>query len=232
VYSIEALARLPLSEGATRFEPDAAAAQSFPAGFSADGIAETFSTTPPLSLYGATKLASEVMALEYGADFNFPVWVNRCGVIGGPGQFGKADQGIFSFWVYSAVLNRPLAYIGFGGSGKQVRDCVLPEDVADLVLLQMKDPRRAGPRIFNVGGGAGGALSLRETTAICESFFGRSLAVLPSSDARPYDIAYYVSDTRRVRETWGWKPSTNGEAIVRDLCRWASENADYIRSWF
>ena len=55
----------------------------------------------PLSLYGASKLASETLILEYGECFGFPVWINRCGVLAGAGQFGKADQGIFSFWIHS-----------------------------------------------------------------------------------------------------------------------------------
>ena len=65
------------------------------------GISEDFPTTAPLSLYGASKLASETLILEYGECFDFPVWINRCGVLAGAGQFGKADQGIFSFWIHS-----------------------------------------------------------------------------------------------------------------------------------
>jgi CDP-paratose 2-epimerase len=90
-------------------------AQAMPIGFSELGVSENFSTTAPISLYGATKLASEVMALEYATMFDFPLWIDRCGVIAGAGQFGKPDQGIFSFWIYQWLLGKPLKYIGFGG---------------------------------------------------------------------------------------------------------------------
>lgn len=230
VYSSEALTRLPLRETSSRFEPEPAAAPV--PGFSSNGIAENFSTTPPLSLYGATKLSSEIMALEYSAAFKFPVWINRCSVIGGPGQFGKADQGIFSFWVYSAALGRPLKYIGFGGSGKQVRDCMVPEDVADLIMLQMTDPGRNVPRICNIGGGTAAALSLRELTGLCESCFKSAVTVQPSPDPRPYDIPYFVTDTTLARRSWGWKPSKTGEEIILDICRWTSLNLEFVRRLF
>src|SRR6266540_7500214 len=84
-------------------------------GLSSEGVAENFSTSPPLSLYGATKLASEVMALEYGEAFDLPIWINRCGVLAGAGQFGQPDQGIFAFWINSYLRRQPLKYIGFDG---------------------------------------------------------------------------------------------------------------------
>jgi len=230
VYSIRALNRLPLKETLTRFEPDAAVAETFPAGFSVNGIAEEFSTMPPVSMHGAATLATETMALEYGEAFNFPVWINRCGVMGGSEHFGAFDQSIFSFWVHSIALNRPLAYIGFKGAGKQVCDCIIPEDVADLALMQMRKPGTEAPRILNVGGGTAGALSLCETTKICESYFKRFISVPPSALSRPDDIAYYVSDIGRARKFWGWQPSKTGEEIVRDLCLWTSENPDYARN--
>ena len=90
-----------------------------------------------MSLYGATKLASEQLALEYGSTYGFPVWVNRCGVLAGAGQFGRADQGIFAYWVNSWLRERPLRYIGFGGHGHQVRDCLHPADLVPLIERQM-----------------------------------------------------------------------------------------------
>jgi nucleoside-diphosphate-sugar epimerase len=93
VYSIPPLVNLPLLATPTRFTLDCAA--PLPAGISERGVAETFSTAAPVSLYGSTKLCSEALALEYGDAFGFPVWINRCGVLAGAGQFSKADQGIF-----------------------------------------------------------------------------------------------------------------------------------------
>jgi len=86
VYSIRALERLPLcvQDGAFRLD----CSNVLPRGVSAAGINVDFSTEPPVSLYGSTKLCAEALALEYGFAFGLPVWINRCGVMAGAGQFG------------------------------------------------------------------------------------------------------------------------------------------------
>jgi CDP-paratose 2-epimerase len=231
VYSIRALSELPLCEMESRYEVASTSASNLK-GFSECGINEDFPTDAPISLYGATKLASESLALEYGEAFGFPVWINRCGVIGGPGQLGKIDQGIFAFWVYSCILGRPLRYIGFDGSGKQVRDCVLAEDVADLIARQICDPKRPVPRLANVGGGRAGALSLLELTRLCENHLGRPVDVASSDETRPYDIPYFVTDAQRVRHAWDWQPSQGAEEIVQNLCDWTMQNLQFVRSLF
>ena len=93
VYSASELAALPVKSSDDRFELQDCDVN----GIASLGISEDFPTTAPLSLYGASKLASETLILEYGECFDFPVWINRCGVLAGAGQFGKADQGIFSY---------------------------------------------------------------------------------------------------------------------------------------
>ena len=166
IYSIDGLVNVPLEETETalRIKKDV----PYALGFSEYGVAENFSTAAPISLYGATKLASEILALEYHYTFGFPVWVNRCGVIAGPGQFGKIDQGIFSFWIYQYLLNKPLSFIGFGGTGKQVRDMVHPFDVFRMVEMQIKNSATISPRVLNIGGGVDNALSLAELDMFCK----------------------------------------------------------------
>ena len=153
VYSIPPLAALPVEVHNNAYRPvlplpsslSSPAAQlsdfSFQlfshSAFSNQGITESFSTAAPVSLYGSTKLCSEALALEYGETFNLPVWINRCGVMAGGGQFGRADQGIFAFWIHSHRHRRPLKYIGFDGLGHQVRDCLHPRDLVPLLLKQM-----------------------------------------------------------------------------------------------
>ncbi len=229
VYSTKALNALKFVEKATRFEP---AGRSAACGFSGYGVSEKFSTEPPLSLYGSTKLCSEIMALEYAEAFGFPLWINRSGVIGGPGQFGKADQGIFSFWACSRALGKPLKFIGFGGKGKQVRDCVTAEDVADLLIKQMKCPDKKAPKIVNIGGGGARSISLHEFDSFCRKFF--KITDIPGRVAadRPYDVPYYVSDIRLAGQYWGWKPSRSREAMLVDICRWAYDNREVIRQWW
>ena len=135
VYSIPALVQLPL-----RVESDAFALdqdKKWPAAVGPAGATEEFSTEAPISLYGATKLASERLALEYAAGFQVPLWLNRCGVLAGAGQFGTAEQGIFSFWIHAHRARRPLKYLGFGGHGFQVRDALHPRDLAAMIDFQL-----------------------------------------------------------------------------------------------
>ncbi len=228
VYSVGELLKIKLKETPIRFAP------VFPAtvrGFSEFGVSEEFSTMPPVSFYGASKLSSEIMALEYGNAFGFQVWINRCGVIAGPGQFGKVDQGIFSFWAYYFVLNRPLKYIGFGGRGKQVRDCVAGEDVAELVLKQIKNPDKKCGKIINVGGGKENSMSLKEINSFCEKFFRCKNKVDSEQENRPYDVPYFVADIRLVWKLWNWKPARRVEQIMSKICQWAVKNKDKLKSW-
>ena len=92
------------------------------------------------------------MALEYGETFGFPVWINRCGVLAGAGQFGTAEQGIFSYWLHAHAAKLPLRYIGFGGRGLQVRDAFHPDDLAALIALQLSVAPTEDP-VFHAGGG-------------------------------------------------------------------------------
>src|SRR5205823_10646862 len=164
VYSIRSLANIPVTVMNDRFEPDCSSS-TLPQGVSSHGIAEDFATTPPLSLYGSSKLASECVALEYGEAFEFPVWINRCGVLAGAGQFGRADQGIFSFWINAYLRRAPLKYIGFDGAGHQLRDCLHPHDLLRALQKQFVAAGSAKPRVVNFGGGKENSMSLAQLSA-------------------------------------------------------------------
>jgi len=228
VYAIEPLASLPVTVRDGAFQP--LLADGAPLGFSAAGIAESFTTAAPISLYGASKLASEALALEYGATFDFPVWINRCGVMAGAGQFGRPDQGIFAYWLNSHLRRKPLRYIGFDGLGHQVRDCLHPRDLLPLVKLQFAEARNTTkPRLINVSGGLGSAMSLRQLQAWCDARFG-SHAV--ASDARPrrFDLPWVVLDSRLAWETWGWQPVTGTPAILEEIARHAETHPDWLET--
>ena len=153
VYSVKALSEIPVvADENDAFAPDIAV--PLPEGVSAHGIAESFSTAAPVSLYGASKLASETIALEYGEAFDFPVWINRCGVLAGAGQFGHAEQGIFSFWINAYLRRQPLKYIGFDGAGHQCRDCFHPRDLLPLLEKQFagRDSTSRGSSISAAAG--------------------------------------------------------------------------------
>jgi CDP-paratose 2-epimerase len=226
VYSIQALASLPLIENETRFSIEASAHD-----WSTQGIAENFSTEPPISLYGSSKHCSELLALEYGSAFGFPVWINRCGVLAGAGQFGKADQGIFSFWIHSWRAGRPLRYIGFGSKGKQVRDCLHPRDLVPVLLRQMNEPTLACQRIHHLSGGIGNSMSLLELSAWCAQRFPAVPNPIVTDELpqnRPFDIPWLVLDPSRAKQTWNWQPQTSLGVILEEIAQHAESNPHWL----
>jgi CDP-paratose 2-epimerase len=225
VYSIPALATLPLRSEANAFVLDCA--RPLPPGVSGAGIGSAFSTEPPVSLYGSTKLASEIVALEYSNAFGFPVWINRCGVLAGAGQFGTPDQGIFSYWLNAHLRRCPLRYIGFDGKGKQVRDALHPRDLAVLLDRQMKTSRDAGRRLYVAGGGPGNAMSLAEVTDWCNSRFGDHM---PQADPRerPYDIPWMVMDSADAARDFTWHPEIQIGSLLEEIANHAEAHPDWL----
>ncbi len=227
VYAIAPLAALPVNVVDHAFR--IASSKDLPGGVSSQGIAETFSTQPPLSFYGASKLASEVLALEYGSAGGLPVWLNRCGVLAGAGQFGRADQGIFAYWVNCHLRREPLRYIGFDGQGHQVRDCLHPRDLVPLLRKQIAagaDPKM--PRVVNVSGGTASAMSLRQLTAWCDDRFG-SHPVGSDPRPRPFDLPWVVLDSGHAREAWDWAPQTPTEQILEEIAVHAAANKNWLQ---
>lgn len=252
VYSIPPLAALDVEVYNRAYRPLSAEAKasadqgsSIPAtapGLSPAGISESFSTAPPVSLYGSTKITSETLALEYGLTFDFPVLINRCGVMAGARQFGKPDQGIFAFWIHSWREGRPLKYIGFDGLGHQVRDCLHPRDLAPLLVKQIKsrqasisEPR---PGIINLSGGLPSAMSLRQLSDWCSERFSKSAtgSSLPSDLSppasellsRPFDLPWVVLDHSVATEVWDWMPTTPIEKILDEIAVFADTHPKWI----
>jgi CDP-paratose 2-epimerase len=226
VYALRPLARLKVKAVDGAFRPDPRA--KLPPGLSVKGVAENFSTAPPVSLYGSTKLASELLALEYGEAFDFPVWINRCGVLAGAGQFGRPDQGIFSFWINSWLRRQPLKYIGFGGKGCQVRDCLHPEDTVPLLLKQMRAGRGGKqPRIVNVSGGSRNSMSLRQLSDWCAARFGPH-QVASDAATRAFDIPWMVLDSALAAKTWDWQPETSLKNVLDEIARHAELHPEWL----
>jgi CDP-paratose 2-epimerase len=225
VYSVRDLAALPMREEGDAFALDAS--HHLAQGVSAAGITEAFPVRAPVSLYGATKLCSEIIALEYGKSFGFPVWIDRCGVLAGAGQFGTAEQGIFSYWIHAHAARAKLRYIGFGGRGLQVRDAFHPDDLADLLLLQMKREPPPDP-VFHAGGGSSNAMSLAQLTAWANNRFGPHRPE-PDSRARPFDIPWLVMDCSRTHAEFGWKPKRSLSAVLEEIAQHAVEHPDWLQ---
>ncbi|MDB6072549.1 MAG: NAD-dependent epimerase/dehydratase [Verrucomicrobiaceae bacterium] len=226
VYSIPALTQVPLRTEGERFVLDAG--QDLASGLSDAGVSKSFSSTPPLSLYGMTKKTSEGLALEYAASFGLPVWINRCGVMAGGGQFGRPDQGIVAYWIHSWRERHALKYLGFEGTGHQVRDVLHPHDLADLLLKQMRQPGADHPRLGNVGGGIESAFSLAELSAWCAKHFGYANPVEPSGEKRPFDIPWLILDDHQTRAAWDWKPQISREQIFEETAAFAEREPDWL----
>ena len=225
VYSIRALASMPMVVQKEAFVLDDS--RPLPIGVSKKGISAGFSTEAPISLYGSTKLASEILALEYGETFSLPVWINRCGVLAGAGQFGTAEQGIFSYWIHAYAARRPLQYFGFDGRGRQVRDAFHPDDLAALTYQQMTGSEEKRLRIFNVGGGPENAMSLANLTAWCADRFGAH-AVAADPTPRPFDIPWFVTDFSDATEQFGWRPTRSLANILDEIAAHARRSPGWL----
>lgn len=224
VYSIAPLATLNVTVVDHAFVP----ATALPRHLSTAGLTEEFPTGAPISLYGATKLASETMALEYGETFGFPVFINRCGVLAGAGQFGRADQGIFAYWINAWLRKRPLKYLGFGGLGHQVRDCLHPRDLVPLLEQQFRAGRLpVEDRLINVSGGSASAMSLKQLSDWCDARLGRH-SVVQDGTPRPFDISWIVLDHAKATRLWNWRPGTPTPAILEEIARHAEAHPNWL----
>ena len=192
-------------------------------------VSEKFSTKPPISLYGSTKLTSELLAIEYGNMYNFPVWINRCGVIAGAGQFGKIDQGIFSFWIYSWLRKNPVKYVGFNGSGKQVRDAIHPNDICKVMNKQIHDFTIEKDPIYNLGGGFHNSMSLKELTEWCYiNINDDDSHITESKEFRKFDIPVYITNYDKAKKRWDFKPTYNMDSILSEIRDYAINNKSFM----
>jgi CDP-paratose 2-epimerase len=223
VYPIATIERLAYDESETRFE---LRDEQPVAGASSAGIAEDFPLAGSRTMYGASKLAAELLLAEY----ELPSVVNRCGVVAGPWQMGKVDQGVFTHWMLSFHFGLPLSYIGFGGSGKQVRDLLHVADLVDLVDRQLQAPDQWAGRTFNVGGGRGGSLSLLETSAMCRQITGRDVEVAAVAETRAGDVRCYLSDCSALHGHTDWRPRHGPREILADIFAWVSANEQLVRT--
>ena len=194
-------------------------------------IDENFPTSSPSSLYGFTKLASEKLIQEMSLNNSLKFLINRFGVIAGPWQFGKQDQGFVPLWVAKHFLKKKLAYIGFGGNGHQVRDILHIDDVCKIILIQIKNFNKINNKIFNIGGGIKNSVSLKELTIKCEKLTENKIKFKKISKTSIFDIPYYISNNSKVTKFYNWRPSKNVDNIIKDIYIWLSKYKK-IRNYF
>ncbi len=229
VYPLDALRAIRLRDGETRLELEER--QDLP-GLTAEGIALDFPMQGKRSLYGGTKLSAEVMAEEYAGAYDMPVIINRCGILTGPWQMGKVDQGVVALWAAAHVYGLNLRYIGYGGLGLQVRDMLHTADLYGLISRQLSSLNPGFFGLYPVGGGIDGSASLRELTALCAAETGASPPIGATPETTPADIPWFVTDSAATRAAFGWAPTRRPRDIVAEIVAWITENKTMLAPVF
>jgi CDP-paratose 2-epimerase len=196
------------------------------------GISENFSLDGPRSLYGATKLCSEILIQEYISNYNLKGIINRCGVIAGPWQMGKVDQGVIVLWVAKHIFNGRLSYIGFGGEGKQVRDFIHIDDLSDIINIQIKDFEKFNNQIFNIGGGIENSISRKEVTRVCQKVTSNQIEISSIPETRKSDLKWFITDSTKIKNLTGWNPKKDIYKTVGEISDWINSNKDSLRFIF
>lgn len=223
VYPFRAINSLSFREDPTRFSLDENNAHP---GLTKEGLNEDFTLQGPRSVYGATKLCSEYLIKEYIESFGIRGIINRCGLIAGPWQMGKVDQGVVMLWLACHLFKKKLSYIGYGGTGKQVRDVLHIDDLCDLILLQIKHFDEYNGEIFNVGGGFKNSISLQEMTELCRKITDETIPIDSDPKTRSNDLIWYITDNSRVCHAFDWKPKRNVTNTLMDINHWLCANPD------
>jgi CDP-paratose 2-epimerase len=229
VYPIARLNALQYTEIETRFQ--LSDEQSFP-GASSQGISEEFPLDGVRSLYGATKLASELLIAEYADAYGLRTLIDRCGVLTGPWQMGKVDQGVFALWMAFHYFQKSLKYIGYGGTGKQLRDFLHVADLLDLIDIQIHGLEQFQGQTFNVGGGTSNALSLYETTQLCQEITGNKIEITPVPEIRAGDVPIFITDCRKIMATTGWQPQRDAKTTLSDIYQWIHQHKQQVSDIF
>jgi len=225
VYPIARLESHPWREEATRFAWE----DHGTPGISSCGVAEELDLAGARSLYGYTKLSAEQLIEEYRAAFGLKSIVNRCGVIAGPWQFGKVDQGVISLWVLAHHLSQPLGYIGYGGAGKQVRDVLHVADLCDLIIEQAHDFESWDGWVGNVAGGLANSVSLCELTRLCREVTGKTVPISTTPMTRPNDLRLFIGDCAKLFDRTTWRPRRDVRRVVQDVNAWVRQNEAALR---
>jgi CDP-paratose 2-epimerase len=224
VYPYGKLNDLPFQETGTRYTFSGEAL-----GLTAAGVSEAFPLAGARSLYGTTKLTAELLVEEYADAYGLGFIINRFGLLTGPGQMAKSDQGVIALWVAAHAYQRKLGYIGFGGTGKQVRDFLHIRDFCLLLLDQIENFDAYKGQRFNAGGGVANSLSLLETTALCQEITGNQIPMGSIPENRPADVRIYITDHSRVSSIRGWKPECDARRTLSDIYTWLVDGGETLR---
>lgn len=230
IYPFGKINNLKYKEIETRFELEK---DQNIEGVSVEGISENFPLEGYRSLYGASKLSAELIIDEYNNMFGLKTIINRCGVISGPWQMGKTDQGVIMFWIASHILKKDLSYIGYGGQGKQVRDFIHIDDLSELILYQINNFDKFNRGTFNVGGGKNNSFSLQELTKICQNISGNIIEMGSIETERPLDVRWLILDSSKIKSLIpGWYPKKKLDKTIIEIHDWLKRNDNILTNVF
>lgn len=226
IYPIEYLEKINYNENELRFS--IAEKQELP-GITIHGVNESFLLDKARSFYGYSKLASELILEEYRDSFDLNYVINRCGVVAGPYQMGKVDQGVIALWVAKHYWEKDINYIGYGGTGKQVRDVLHINDLFDLVDYEIHHFNTVNGKTFNIGGGTKSSTSLLELTQLCQEVTGNKVKCHSIKDTRKGDIPIYITDNTLIINSTNWAPKKEMRTIVSDIYLWIKQNEQLLK---
>jgi CDP-paratose 2-epimerase len=200
---------LPLIERETRWEID----DSHP--YYAKGIPETMSIDATQhSLFGASKVAADILVQEYGRYFGLKTACFRGGCLTGPKHSGTQLHGFLAYLMKCAVMETPYTILGY--KGKQVRDNIHSADLIRAFGEFFKLPRRG--EIYNMGGGRYSNCSMIEAIKLCESITGKAIHSKYVDENRRGDHIWWISDVSRFQQQYpSWKPEYDVPHILRDI---------------
>jgi len=193
---------------------------------------EDTSILGPKTIYGYTKLASEMLVEEYSYCYNIDYIINRFGLVTGEGQFGKVEQGLISLWLWRHYHKIPLEYKGYGGKGEQIRDVLFVDDLNNLILKQIISFNKIKNQIFCAGGGTKNIISLANLTKMCENITGNKITIISNKDTSIYDIPYYVSSLKKINKFYKWKPKQKMNKGLIKIFNWMKKNNNQIKFFF
>ncbi|MPZ74024.1 MAG: NAD-dependent epimerase/dehydratase family protein [Nitriliruptorales bacterium] len=208
---------LPLVEHDQRWE----IAEDHP--FHAEGIDESMSIDSTLhSLFGASKVAADILVQEYGRYFGMPTGVFRGGCLTGPGHSGTVLHGFLAYLMKCTVTDT--AYRVFGHSAKQVRDNIHSTDLIAAFDAFAREPRAGA--VYNMGGGRFANCSMLEAIALCEEIAGRPLHWEYDETARIGDHRWWISDVTRFRADYPqWQPTMDISKTLQSI------HDDGVKRW-
>tara|TARA_B100000963_G_scaffold224736_1_gene195960 strand:+ start:3085 stop:4101 length:1017 start_codon:yes stop_codon:yes gene_type:complete len=184
------------------------------------------------TLYGFTKYASELLIKEYSYIFNIKYIINRSGIITGPLQFGKVEQGLISLWLWRHLNNLKLKYIGYGGKGYQIRDILYVDDFSSLIKKQILTFSKINNQLFCIGGGKGNSLSLKQLTNKCQKLTNNHPPIGSVKKTSKYDIPFFITSNKKIKKFYNWSPRTNINIILKKNLEWLKKNNKKIKKFF